>query len=242
MEPGRLKPKLLLLAPPLVALLLGALLGFLLKPSATAPAADPEQLARQALLSVRDQGRITPFIGRFVAVVTASESRFGLDARKTLIMPGTVRYSVDLSRLTRRSLDWDESTKTLSVTLPPLEISGPDIDLNEVQEYSEGGIVMALTDAERSLDQANRRGAQEELMRQARARIPTGQARNAAMRDVARSFAMPLRTAGIDASVAVRFVDPNGAEEAYFLDRPRRIDEAVRDRQAERSPQGNQGQ
>jgi hypothetical protein len=43
---------------------------------------------------------------------------------------------------------------------------------------------------------------------------------------------MPLRAAGIDASVAVRFVDPAGGEEAYFLDRPRRIDERVRDRQA----------
>ena len=232
MGPRFLRPKLMLLAPPLAALLLGALAGFLLRPDSVAAKADPEAIANSALLSIRDQGRLTPFIGRFVAVVTASESRFGLDARKTLIMPGTVRYSVDLARLRRQSLAWDQPTNTLSVTLPPLEISGPDIDLNEVQEYSEGGIVMALTDAERTLDQANRRSAQEELMRQARARIPTSQARNAAMRNVARSFAMPLRSAGIDASVAVRFVDPAGGEEAYFLDRPRRIDEAVRDRQA----------
>ncbi len=236
MGAGRLKPKLLLLALPLAALLLGTSIGFLLRPDSLAARPDPQAIANMALLSVRDQGRLTPFIGRFVAVVTATESVFGLDARKTLIMPGTVRYSVDLGRLRRQSLAWDEPTRTLTVTLPPLEISGPDIDLNEVQEYSEGGIVMALTDAERTLDQANRRSAQEELMRQARARTPASQARNAAMRDVARSFAMPLRTAGIDASVAVRFVDPAGGEEAYFLDRPRRIDEAVRDRQADRRP------
>ena len=236
MGAGRLKPKLLLLALPLAALLLGTSIGFLLRPDSLAARPDPQAIANMALLSVRDQGRLTPFIGRFVAVVTATESVFGLDARKTLIMPGTVRYSVDLGRLRRQNLAWDEATKTLTVTLPPLEISGPDIDLNEVQEYSEGGIVMALTDAERTLDQANRRSAQEELMRQARARTPASQARNAAMRDVARSFAMPLRTAGIDASVAVRFVDPAGGEEAYFLDRPRRIDEAVRDRQADRRP------
>lgn len=234
MGAGRLKPKLLLLALPLAALLLGASIGFLFRPDSLAARPDPQAIANMALLSVRDQGRLTPFSGRFVAVVTATESVFGLDARKTLIMPGTVRYSVDLGRLRRQNLAWDEPTRTLTVTLPPLEISGPDIDLNEVQEYSEGGIVMALTDAERTLDQANRRSAQEELMRQARARTPASQARNAAMRDVARSFAMPLRTAGIDASVAVRFVDPAGGEEAYFLDRPRRIDEAVRDRQADR--------
>ncbi len=56
------------------------------------------------------------------------------------------------------------------------------------------------------------------------------QARNAAMRAVARSFAMPLRAAGIDASVAVRFVDPAGREEASFLDRPRRIEDRIRAR------------
>jgi hypothetical protein len=183
---------------------------------------------------VRDQGRLTSFSARFVAVVSATETRLGLTARKTLIMPGDVRYSVDLARLSRRSLAWDEPTRTLTVSLPPLEISGPEIDLNQVREYSEGGILLALTEAERTLDQANRRSAQDELMRQARDRTPTSQARNAAMRHVARTFAMPLRAAGIDASVAVRFVDPSGREEAFFLDRPRRIDEAVRDRQAQR--------
>lgn len=224
----------LLLVPPLAALLLGALLGWLMRPGPADSAADPEAIARATLLSVRDQGRLTSHSARFVAVVTASENRLGLTARKTLIMPGDVRYGVDLARLSRRSLAWDPPTRTLTVTLPPLEISGPEIDLNQVREYSEGGILMALTDAERTLDQANRRSAQDELMRQARERIPTSQARNAAMRIVARTFAMPLRAAGIDASVAVRFVDPSGGEEAFFLDRPRRIDEAVRDRQAER--------
>lgn len=232
MDPRRVR--LLFLVPPVLALLLGALLGFLLKGDPVPPAADARAIADTTLLSVRDQGRLTPFVGRFAAVVTASETRMGLTARKTLIMPGTVRYGVDLSRLRRENLAWDEATRTLAVTLPPLEITGPDIDLNQVQEYSEGGLVMALTDAERELDQANRRSAQEELMRQARERTPMGLARSAAMRAVARTFAMPLRAAGIDASVTVRFVDPAGREEASFLDRPRRIDEAVRDRQADR--------
>jgi len=229
----RLK-RLILLVPLLLALLAGAGIGLLLRPAATAAGPDPEAIAQRALISLRDEGRLTPFTGRFVAVVSASETRLGLTARKTLILPGSVRYGVDLARLRRRDLAWDAPTRTLTVTLPPLEIAGPEIDLSHVQEYREGGIVMALTDAERTLDQANSRSAQDELMRQARERTPTSLARNAAMRAVARSFAMPLRAAGIDASVAVRFLDPAGREEAYFLDRPRRIDEAVKDRQAAR--------
>jgi len=220
--------KFIILAPLLLALLIGAGLGLLLQPRAAAGGADPRAIADATLLSVRDQGRLIAYEARFAAVVSASETRLGLTARQTLIMPGTVRYGVDLARLSRRDLAWDRATRTLTVTLPPLEISGPDLDLSHVQEYSEGGIVMALTGAERTLDQANSRSAQDELMRQARDRIPTSLARNAAMRAVARSFAMPLRTAGIDASVAVRFLDPAGRDEAYFLDRPRRIEDAIR--------------
>jgi hypothetical protein len=149
-------------------------------------------------------------------------------------MPGTVRYGIDLTRLRRSSLAWDEASRTLAVTLPPLELSGPDIDLNQVQEYADGGMVMALAGSEKSLDRANRQAAQDELMRQARNPAAMHLARNAAMRDVARSFAMPMRAAGIDASVAVRFVDPAGREQALFLDRPRRIEETLKDRQAQR--------
>lgn len=111
---------------------------------------------------------------------------------------------------------------------PPLEIIVSDVDVGDVQEYSvKGHYLDSAHRSERTLDQANIRSAQDELMRQARARTPTHLARDAAMRVMAGSFAMPLRTAGIDASVAVRFVDPDGREEDVFLDRPRRIDERV---------------
>jgi hypothetical protein len=232
MDAGRLKLQFLL--PALGLLLLGLALGRALRPLSAAPAPDAEAIAVAALLSVRDSGRVVPFSARFVSVASASETHLGLTARKTLIMPGTVRYGVDLARLRRSSLAWDEASRTLSVTLPPLEVSGPEIDPNQVQESSEGGLVMALAGSERELDTANRRAAQDELMRQAREPGPMQLARGAAMRDVARAFALPLRAAGIEASVAVRFVDPAGKEEATYLDRPRPLEARLRDRQAER--------
>jgi len=217
-----------------VLLLIGAGIGMLLAPRTKAPPADPAAIATATLLSVRDQGRLVPFSATFVATATASESHLGLTARKSLIMPGTVRYGLDLSRLRRSSLAWDEETRTLTVTLPPLELSGPKIDLNQIREDKEGSLVMALADSEKALDSENRRAAQEDLMRQARAPEPMRLARDAAMRDVARSFALPLRAAGIEASVAVRFLDPAGREEAAYLDRPRSVDQRLRDRQAGR--------
>ena len=230
MDPRRLKLQLIL--PMLGILLLGAAFGYGLRPAPPPPAPDPEAVATAALLSIREQGRLVPFTGRFVSVASASENHLGLTARKTLIMPGTVRYGLDLTRLRRSSLAWDERSRTLSVTLPPLELSGPEIDLNQVQESAEGGFVMALAGSEDALDRTNRQSAQDELMRQARADEPMRQARSAAMREVARAFALPLRAAGIEASVAVRFVDPAGREQAVWLDRPRRTEETLRDRGA----------
>ncbi len=232
MDYRRLNLRLALAA--LGLLVLGFALGWALRPAPAPPGPDPEAIATAALLSVRDSGRIVPFSARFVSVASASETHLGLTARKTLIKPGNVRYWVDLARLRRSSLAWDEASRTLSVTLPPLELSGPEIDLNQVQESSEGGLVMALAGSETALDSANRQAAQDELMRQAREPRPMQLARGAAMRDVARAFALPLRAAGVEASVAVRFVDPAGKEEASWLDRPRPLEARLSDRAAQR--------
>jgi hypothetical protein len=232
MDAGRLKLRLVL--PALGLLLLGFALGRAFRPSPAPARPDAEAIATAALLSVRDSGRIVPFSARFVSVASASETHLGLTARKTLIMPGIVRYGVDLTRLRRSSLAWDEASRTLSVTLPPLELSGPEIDLGQIQESSEGGFVMALAGSEKTLDESNRQSAQDELMRQAREPRAMQLARGAAMRDVARAFALPLRSAGIEASVAVRFLDPSGKEEAAWLDRPRPLEARLRDRQVER--------
>ncbi|HYG28949.1 MAG TPA: DUF4230 domain-containing protein [Allosphingosinicella sp.] len=218
-------------------LLLGVLLTVLLGTSVTTPAAaDPRRIADAALISVREQGRITSLVARYAAIVTSRESRLGLEARKTLILPAVVRYGIDLRRLRREHLAWDEATRTLSVVLPPLEISGPDIAMDEAREYSEGGVLMALTGAEAELDEANRQAAERDLMRQARASAPLNVAREAAMRIVARGFALPLRAAGIEASVSVRFTDPAGADLAVHLDRPARIEDPVEDRRAGARP------
>ena len=228
---SRLKP--LLWALP--ALLVGLVAGLLLRPHAGAPAAarsDAAAVADAALLALRDEGRVVPYSARYVAVVTARDSKLGLTASKTLTLPGTVRYGLDLTRLRRSDLAWDAPTRTLTVTLPPLELSGPSVEPAEAREQAEGGLVMALSGAEKALDEANRKAAADDLLRQARAPAALTAARAAAMRLVANGFALPLRAGGVDASVAVRFVDPAGKEEAAFLDRPRRLENALSDRQA----------
>lgn len=189
-------------------------------------APEPESIAQASLQSMREQARLNVFAARYVAVVTSSQERLGLRAEKTLIMPGDVRYELNLANIREQDLSWDAATNTLNVTLPPIEVSQPAIDLNAVQEYSGGGLLMRLTDAESALDQANRQSGQRSLIEQARQPMPMRLARDAAKRAVARSFALPLRAAGIEANVAVRFADEPG-EAREFMDRSRTIEEVV---------------
>jgi hypothetical protein len=215
----------------LAGLLLGALLVGLLRLGDPFKGPDPETIASASLQSVREQARLTPFAARFVAVVTSSQSRFGLSAEKTLIMPGMVRYELDLAKLRQQDLAWNEASKTLTVTLPPLEIAGPEIDLGQMREYGEGGILLAISNTESSLDAANRRRGQQELIRQAREPVPMRLARDAARRAVARSFAMPLRAAGVEADVEVRF-STDGNQDPSYLDRSRRMEDVLKEKQA----------
>lgn len=168
---------------------------------------DPVTVASASLQGLREQNRLSAFAARYVAVVTSRQTQLGMQTQKTLIMPGSVRYEVDLGKLTQRDVAWDAPTRTLSVRLPGVELDGPQVDLNAIREYSSGGVLATFTDAEQRLDAANRREGQRELIRQAQAPAMMRLARDATRRAVERSFALPLLAAGVDAKVAVRFAD-----------------------------------
>jgi hypothetical protein len=225
-----MKRSLLLLPALVVGLIIGGLVVASLRVGDWFRGPDPESIASASLQSVREQARLTPFSARFVAVVTSTQKRFGLSAQKTLILPGTVRYELDLARLRQQDMAWNDSTKTLSISLPGLEISAPEIDMNEVREYGGGGLLGAITNAEDALEASNRRAAQAELRRQALQAMPMRLARDAARRAVERSFAMPLKAAGVDATVTVRFRDEPGSDPSQ-LDRSRRMEDVLRERQ-----------
>lgn len=170
---------------------------------------DPETVVAASLQGLQEQNILVPFTARYVAVVTSTQSRLGLEAKKTLIMPGTVRYELDLAKLQQSDLEWDAEAGTLTVTLPPLRLAGPEIDLNAISEFRDGTILLTLTDAEKRLDDANQKAAQAKLIKQAKGATPMRLAETAARNAVEQSFAMPLKAAGIDAEVTARFAsDP----------------------------------
>jgi hypothetical protein len=190
---------------------------------------DPVTIASGSLQGLREQNRLSAFAASFVAVATSTQSQFLLSTKKTLIMPGTVEYHVDLAKLTARDVTWDAKSHTLGVVLPPVEASPPQIDLTRLQEVSDGGLLSQITDANARLDVANRAAGQAELVRQSHAPVPMKLARDATRRAIERSFAMPLRAAGLEATVKVRFAD-EARDNSEVWDTTKSIAEVLADR------------
>src|SRR5213082_2093341 len=85
-----------------IALVLGVVLGV------TTGIADrifggpnPKTIASASLESMRAQNRLTAFVARYVSVVSSEEKRLGglVSSERTLVLPGDVRYELDLSKL-----------------------------------------------------------------------------------------------------------------------------------------------
>ena len=190
----------------------------------------PETIASASLTGIREQNRLSAFAANYAAVVTSEQSRFGLSARKTLIMQGLVRYEVDMAKLTDDDVRWDESTQTLRVKIPPIEIAPPQIDLNSIQEYGENGLLRAFTDVDDTLDDANRAKGQAELVRQAKGPVPMKLARDAFKRAITQNFQAPLRAVGLNAKVETYFADEIGGQVSTRWDESTPLEQIGRDR------------
>ncbi len=139
--------------------------------------APPETIATASLQGLQAENRLTALVATYVAVVTSRQQRFGLSAQRTLIMPGRVRYEVDLAQLEPDAVTWHGDSHTLDVVLPPLLLEGPEVDPSRMRAYDGGGLLLHLTDSREALDASNRKAAEAELIRQAREAVPMGIAR-----------------------------------------------------------------
>ena len=187
----------------------------------------PETVASASLQGLREQNRLSAFAANYAAVVTSEQRRFGLSAKKTLIMQGLVRYEVDLAKLGEKDVRWDADSGTLRVKIPPIETAPPQIDLKTIQEYGENGILRAFTDVDDVLDDANRDKGLAELTRQANGPVPMTLARDAFKRAVKQNFEAPLRAAGLDAKVEAYFADELGGDVTTRWDESTPLEEIV---------------
>jgi hypothetical protein len=198
---------------------------------------NPTTIASASLESMRAQNRLIAFVARYVSVVSSEQQKLGglVSSERTLILPGDVRYELDLSKLEPKDVAWDASAHTLRVQLPEIEIAGPDVDINSVKEYGGGGVLSALTNANQQLDATNRARAVSDLRKQATAEVPMRLARQAARQAVERSFAMPLLAAGFkDVKVVARF-PTEGSDEPSYVDLSTPYNQAIEEAERRRA-------
>ena len=190
---------------------------------------DPETVASSALQSMRAQNRLVPFVARYVSVVSSRQERLGglISNERTLVLPGDVRYELDLAKLEPDDVRWDASSNTLSVALPEIEIAGPEVDLAAAREYGENGVLSAVTNADETLDRNNRARAVADLRKQAGAAVPMRLAREAGRQAVERSFALPLQAAGFDNAKVLARYPTEGSPVTEPLDRSRAYNDVL---------------
>ena len=159
-----------------------------------------------SLVAFERQNRLTVFSAQLSPVVASEDSRvFGLvNSRQVAVIPARVDYSLDLSRMDRSRLRWDEATKTLDVQLPPLQVGRPNLDEGRAQYLREG--VWISREVQDELTRDNTRLAEQQAQEQAANPVLMGLARSAARDAIRQNLAIPLEVAGFgEVTVNVRF-------------------------------------
>jgi hypothetical protein len=159
-----------------------------------------------SLAAFEKANRLTVFSAQLVTLVDAQDERaFGLlKSKQVAVIPARVDYTLDLSRLDARRFAWDKDGKRLTVTLPPLQLSKPNLDEAKARYISSG--VWITGDAQAKLTRDNTIIAEGEAQKQAANPALIGLAKGAAKQAVAQNLGVPLKVAGYgDVTVDVRF-------------------------------------
>jgi hypothetical protein len=162
-----------------------------------------------AMLAFEKQNALTVFSSRFEIVAESEDERSVLGvpvlrSRQATIVPASVEYRLDLSGMDRGDFAWDEEAQVLTVALPSLQTTRPNLDEARARTFTEG--VWVTRDA--SIDLARNNSEQAERRASAFAKNPQilAMARAAAAAAVRQNLTIPLQMAGYEnASVRVRF-------------------------------------
>ena len=201
LKPAAARP--LLTLPAVAALGLLGLAGYYALKTLTPEHGDP---VAASLLAFEKQDRLTVFSAQITPVVSADDVRvFGIfKSRQVAVIPARIDYTIDLSKMDGKRMRWDAATKRLAVTLPPLQLSPPNLDEAHAQYLREG--VWITGDAQAKLTRDNTITAQKLASDQARNPVLLNLAKEAARGAMRQNLAIPLQVAGYgDVTVSVRF-------------------------------------
>ena len=175
-----------------------------------APDGDP---LAASLAAFERQNRLTVFSAQVSPVVASDDERmFGmLKSRQVAVIPARIDYTLDLHAVKRADMAWDADAQRLSVVLPPLGLSRPNLDEARAQYLREG--VWITRDAQDALTRENTETAERLALEQARNPVLMQLANDAAKAAVRQNLIIPLQVAGYgDVTVTVRFAGEKEAK------------------------------
>lgn len=167
-----------------------------------------------AMLAFEKQNSLVVFASRF-EVVAESEYEQTLGpitvrrVRQAAIIPASIDYRLDLSQMDADDFVWDDEAQLLTVTLPQLRTSQPNLDEAEARIFTDG--IFNTGGSQQQLSESNSRVAKEKAQAFAKNSEVLGLARNAARDAVRQNLAIPLQVAGYDqARIDVQFAEDAG--------------------------------
>jgi len=156
--------------------------------------------------SVQKMNDLTVFGAQLYSIVRTHHDGLidALDTSTNVIVPGSVRYVVNLSRLTRANFNWDAKTRVLVVVVPDPLPTEVNIDGARALVLVDGVDLASGDDRERIL-QKSLSVARSDISRKAREPLLMRSAKEAGRTALQANFAAPLVAAGLQPTVTVRF-------------------------------------
>ena len=204
-----------------------------------------EQREREAALgsmvtAFQKQNSLSVFRAQVPTFVHNKEQRlFGLlTAEQIGVIPATIEYRLDLSKLEPGSFEWDEDAQTMEVTIPPLTVTEPSLDARRAQLVNRG--ILVSGNAAMNLMRKNMGTARQTAIKESRNPEMVALARSAAREMMTQNVTLPLRAAGYDdARVTVRFADePSADAEPSYIDRSNTYNQAIEEARKSRATEG----
>lgn len=165
-----------------------------------------EDAVETLLISTRKMNDLTVFGAQLVSLVRTEHDGLidALDTTTFVIVPGQVRYTVNLAALDRAALSWDAKTQRLIVVVPDPVPTDPNIDGARARVLIDG-IDLENGDKRQRVLQKSLAVARADIVKKARDPQLLGAARDAGRAALEATFAAPLRAAGLNPTVTVRF-------------------------------------
>jgi hypothetical protein len=223
-----------------VALVAAAVIGALLLWRNYQEKREQEAALGAMVTAFQKQNSLSVFRAQVPTFVHNKEERlFGLlTAEQVGVIPATIEYRLDLSKLEPDSFDWDADAQTMQVTIPPLTITEPALDARRAQLVNRG--ILVSGNAAMNLMRKNMGTARQTAIRESRSPEMVALARSAAREMMTQNVTLPLRAAGFEnARVTVRFADEASADdEPSYIDRSNTYNQAIEEARRQRAAEG----